>query len=348
MNDTFLRACRGEPVDYTPVWLMRQAGRNIPVYLELHNKYGFLNLCQDPEMAAKITIMPYEHYGVDACVLFSDMPLAVMPMGAELYYDPVKGPIYPHPVRSGTDVAALTVPVAKEGLPFQIDTIRILKRELADKVPLIGFAGCPFTLGAYMVEGGVSQRYYWVKSMIYEAPEIFHALMEKITRYITDLLCTQVHAGANAVMLFESWGGVLTRREYLDFAYPYVRRVIAKLKLEAVPIIYFVDKGGALLEDIRDSGADVIQVDFRTDLDTAIRRLGPKVAVQGNLDPYILLAAPRELMRQRVAEILQMGRTAKGHVFNLGDGIQPETPLDHSRALVEAVHELSRDLSSGA
>ena len=243
---------------------------------------------------------------------------------------------------AASDVDALIVPVAEEGLPFQIDTVRILKDEMKDKVPLIGFAGCPFTLGAYMVEGGVSQRYYWVKSMIYEAPETFHTLMRKITRFAADLLRTQIRAGANAVMLFESWGGVLTRREYLEFAYPYVKQIIAKLKLEMVPIIYFVDKGGALLEDIKDSGADVIQVDFRTDLDTAIKRLGPNLAVQGNLDPYILLSAPRDLMRQRVGEILEMGRTAKGHVFNLGDGIQPETPVDHSKALVEAVHELSR------
>jgi len=342
VNDTFLKACRGEAVDYTPVWLMRQAGRSIPAYLELHNKYGFLNLCQNPEMAAKITLMPYEHYGVDACVLFSDMPLAVMPMGAEMYYDPVKGPIYPQPIRTQADVDALRVPVAEEGLPFQIDTVRILKDEMKDKVPLIGFAGCPFTLGAYMVEGGVSQRYYWVKSMIYEAPEIFHSLMRKITLFATDLLRTQIRTGANAVMLFESWGGVLTRREYLEFAYPYAKKIIAELKQEKVPIIYFVDKGGALLEDIKDSGADVIQVDFRTDLDTAIKRLGQNVAVQGNLDPYILLSAPRDIMRQRVKEILDMGQAAKGHVFNLGDGIQPETPVDHSKTLVEAVHEFSR------
>jgi uroporphyrinogen decarboxylase len=193
-----------------------------------------------------------------------------------------------------------------------------------------------------MVEGGVSQRYYWIKSMIYSAPEIFHSLMKKVAEYATDLLRTQIRAGANAVMLFESWGGVLTRREYLDFAYPYATQVISKLRLETVPIIYFVDKGGALLEDIKDSGADVIQVDFRTDLDTAINRLGLSVAVQGNLDPFILLSAPRAFMRERVKEILEMGRAAKGHVFNLGDGIQPETPVDHSKALVDAVHELSR------
>lgn len=341
MNDTFLKACRGEKVPYTPIWIMRQAGRSDPEYRELNKKVDFLGLCKSPELAARITLMPYEHYGVDACILFSDMPTAVMPMGAELYYDPVKGPIYPHPIRSQTDVDGLIVPDPEVGLPFVMETIRILRPQMKDKVPLIGFAGCPFTLGAYMVEGGVSSRYFWVKSMIYENPALFHQLMEKVTQFDTAYVQAQVENGAHAVMLFESWGGLLSRPDYLEFAYPYVRRVIEAVVSKGVPCIYFVDKGGALLGDIRDSGADVIQVDFRNDLDVAIAQLGQNVSVQGNLDPYILMASPREAMEMRVKDILKKGKNARGHIFNLGDGIQPETPVENTKALVEAVHRLS-------
>jgi len=342
MNDTFLKACRGEPVDYTPVWIMRQAGRSIAEYRELNEKVDFMGLCKSPELAARITLMPHQYYGVDACVLFSDMPTAVMPMGAELYYDPVKGPIYPHPIRAQADVDALQVPDPETGLPFVMDTIRMLKPQMADKVPLIGFAGCPFTLGAYMVEGGVSSRYFFVKSMIYEAPGVFHALMRKVADFDAAYCQAQIENGANALMLFESWGGLLSPQDYREFAYPYAKQVIDAIKGKGVPIIYFVDKGSALLEMVKDSGADVIQVDFRVDLDEAVRRLGRGVSVQGNLDPYILLAAPREVMEERVKEVLAKGAGARGHIFNLGDGIQPETPMENTVALVAAVHKFSR------
>lgn len=342
MNDTFLKACRGEKTAYTPVWIMRQAGRNLPWFRELNAKVDFLTLCHTPELAAQATLAPVDTLGVDAAILFSDMPLLVVPMGIDLKYTEKLGPVYAKPIRSKADVDRLSVPDPEQGLSFMMDTIRLLKPEMKNRVPLIGFGGCPFTLGAYMVEGGVSQRYFYVKSMINEAPDLFHALMAKITKFNTALLRAQLRAGADAVMIFESWGGVLSHRDYMEFAYPYVKEIIASLKSENKPVIYFPDKGCALLEQIRDCGADVIQIDFRVRLDDAIKRLGPGAVVQGNLDPYVMLAAPRETMESQVREILGMGKKARGHIFNLGDGIQPETPVAKTKALVEAVHRLSR------
>ena len=341
MNDTFLKACRGEKVPYTPVWLMRQAGRCLSEFRELNARVDFFTLCKTPELAAKITIMPVDTYGVDAAILFSDMPSAVVPMGIELRYTEKIGPVYPNPIRSKADVDRLIVPDPEEGLRYVMETIRLLVSELKEKVPLIGFAGCPFTLGAYMVEGGVSSRYFWVKSMVYENPALFHQFMAKVAEFDAAYVQAQVENGAQAVMLFESWGGLLSRPDYLEFAYPYAKRVIEAVISKGVPCIYFVDKGGALLGDIRDSGADVIQVDFRTDLDVAITHLGPHISVQGNLDPYVLMASPREVMEMRVRDILMKGKNARGHIFNLGDGIQPETPVENTKALVEAVHRLS-------
>lgn len=341
MNDTFLKACRGEKVPYTPVWLMRQAGRCLPEYRELNAKIDFFTLCQTPELAARITLMPVATFGVDAAILFSDMPSAVVPMGIELKYLDKVGPVYANPIRSKTDVDRLVIPDPEEGLRYVMETIRLLVPELKEKVPLIGFAGCPFTLGAYMIEGGVSSRYFWVKSLVYENPALFHQFMTKITAFDAAYVQAQVANGAQAVMLFESWGGVLSRSDYLEFAYPYAKNVIAAVTAKGIPCIYFVDKGGALLGNIRDSGADVIQVDFRTDLDVAINQLGPQVSVQGNLDPFILLASPRQAMETRVRDILEKGRSARDHIFNLGDGIQPETPVANTQALVETVHRLS-------
>ncbi|MFH0941951.1 MAG: uroporphyrinogen decarboxylase [Chloroflexota bacterium] len=342
MNDTFLKACRGEKTAYTPVWVMRQAGRNLPQFRELNAKVDFLSLCRSPELAARITMMPVDTFGVDAAILFSDLPLMVVPMGIELKYTEKLGPVYPNPIRSKADVDRLVVADPEAGLSFMLETIRLLLPELKNKVPLIGFGGCPFTLAAYMVEGGVSQRYFYVKSMINEAPELFHALMAKITKFDAAFLRAQLKAGAQAVMMFESWGGILSHRDYMEFAYPYVKEIITSLKKEGKPVIYFPDRGGALLEQLKDCGADVFGIDFRVRLDDAIKRLGPGAVVQGNLDPYVMMAASQERMETQVREILTMGAKARGHIFNLGDGIQPETPVAKTKALVETVHRLSR------
>ncbi|RJQ37880.1 MAG: uroporphyrinogen decarboxylase [Dehalococcoidia bacterium] len=342
MNDTFLKACRGEKTDYTPVWVMRQAGRNLPQFRELLAKVDFLSLCHSPELAAEATLMPVDTFGVDAAILFSDMPLMVVPMGIDLKYNEKLGPVYANPTRSQADVDKLVVPDPEEGLPYLLDTIKLLVPALKNKVPLIGFGGCPLTLAAYMVEGGVSQRYFLVKSMLNQAPELFHALMAKVAKFDAAFLRAQLRAGADAVMMFENWGNILSYRDYLEFAYPYVKDIITSLKKEGKPVIYFADRLSPIYEQISDSGADVYGIDFRVRLEDAIKRLGSKVAVQGNLDPFVLLAAPRERMEGHVKEILQMGKKARGHIFNLGDGIQPETPVDNTKALVEAVHRLSR------
>lgn len=342
MNDTFLKACRGEKTAYTPIWVMRQAGRNLPEFRELNAKVDFLSLCHSPELAAKITMMPVDTFGVDAAILFSDLPLMVVPMGIDLKYNEKLGPVFANPIRSKADVDRLVVPDPEPGLSFMLDTIKLLVPELKNKVPLIGFGGCPFTLAAYMVEGGVSQRYFHVKSLLNESPELFHKLMAKVTRFDAAFLRAQLKAGAQAVMMFENWGNILSHRDYLEFAYPYVKEIITSLKKEGKPVIYFADRLSNLFDQIKDCGADVFGIDFRVRLDDAIKRLGPGAVVQGNLDPYVLLAASQERMETHVREILAMGAKAKGHIFNLGDGIAPETPVAKTKALVEAVHRLSR------
>ncbi|MFA5316670.1 MAG: uroporphyrinogen decarboxylase [Dehalococcoidales bacterium] len=342
MNDTFLKACRCEKTDYTPVWVMRQVGRNMPQFRELNAKVDFLTLCKTPELAAQLTLMPVDTFGVDAAILFSDLPLMVSPMGIDLQYNSKLGPVYANPIRSKADVDKLIVPDPEEGLPYLIESIKLLLPELKNRVPLIGFGGCPFTLGAYMIEGGVSQRYLHVKSMLNEVPEVFHTLMAKIAKFTAAFLRAQLRAGTHAVMMFESWGGILSHRDYMEFAYPYIKEIITSLKSEGKPVIYFPDKGSGLLEDIRDCGADVFGIDFRVRLEDAIRRLGSDVVVQGNLDPYVMMSASQERMESHVKEILAMGAKAKGHIFNLGDGIQPETPVEKTKAMVEAVHKFSR------
>ena len=343
MNDTFLKACRGERTDYTPVWIMRQAGRNLPQFRELNAKVDFLTICRSAELAAKVTLMPVDTFGVDAAILFSDLPLMVVPMGIDLKYNEKLGPVYTNPIRKKSDVDRLVVPDDPEkGLSFMLDTIKQLLPELKNKVPLIGFGGGPFTLVAYMIEGGVSQRYFYVKSLLNESPELFHQLMAKVAKFDASFCQAQLKAGAQAIMLFENWGGILSYRDYMEFVYPYVREIFTSLKKEDKPIIYLADRLSPIYEQIKDCGADVFNIDFRVRLEDAIKRLGHKVAVQGNLDPFVMAYASQERMESHVKEILAMGKKAKGHIFNLGDGILPETPVAKTKALVEAVHRLSR------
>jgi len=343
VNDTFLKACRGERTDYTPVWIMRQAGRNLPQFRELNAKVDFLTICRSAELAAKVTLMPVDTFGVDAAILFSDLPLMVVPMGIDLKYNEKLGPVYTNPIRKKSDVDRLVVPDDPEkGLSFMLDTIKQLLPELKNKVPLIGFGGGPFTLVAYMIEGGVSQRYFYVKSLLNESPELFHQLMAKVAKFDASFCQAQLKAGAQAIMLFENWGGILSYRDYMEFVYPYVREIFTSLKKEDKPIIYLADRLSPIYEQIKDCGADVFNIDFRVRLEDAIKRLGHKVAVQGNLDPFVMAYASQERMESHVKEILAMGKKAKGHIFNLGDGILPETPVAKTKALVEAVHRLSR------
>jgi uroporphyrinogen decarboxylase len=341
MNDTFIKACRGEKVPYTPVWLMRQAGRYLPQYMKYHDKLGFMGMAKNPEISAEVTIQPIDEFGVDAAILFSDILTTVEPMGIELIFDKARGPIFPSPIRNRADVDKLIIPDPEEGLPYVYDTVKMVSKELANRVPLIGFAGTPFTVGAYMVEGMASARYYHIKRMMVEAPELVHALMDKVTKLTTEYLRAQIKHGAKAVMLFDSCAKILTPSAYSEFALHYVKESIAALKGEGVPILYFVAGTGSLLNEIKESGADVIGVDWRCRLDRAAAVLGKDCSLQGNLDTFDLFL-PKDKLEVRVKEILAMGKQARGHIFNVGDGLFPEIPVEGVRTVVDAVHKYGK------
>jgi uroporphyrinogen decarboxylase len=337
MNDTFLKACRGEPVDYTPVWIMRQAGRYLPQYQKVRAKVDFLTLCKTPELAAEVTLQPIEILGVDAAILFSDILIPVEAMGMDLEFSESKGPVLHNPVRDEAAVRTLRPVVPEQDVPFVMDTVRLLRQRL--QVPLIGFSGAPFTLATYMIEGGSSRNFLHTKRMMFQAPDLFASLMEKITENVVSYLDAQIRAGAQAVQVFDSWVGVLSPRDFEYVALPWVKKIVASFK-GRVPVIYFAFNGGAMLNRVKEAGADVYGLDWRIDMADAVRQLGPDTVVQGNLDPCLLFG-PRDEIRSRAAEVLKGGRTARGHVFNLGHGILPETPVENAIALVESVHELS-------
>ncbi|HTR44847.1 MAG TPA: uroporphyrinogen decarboxylase [Thermodesulfovibrionales bacterium] len=338
MNDTFLKACRGEETDYVPVWLMRQAGRYLPEYQAVRGGVDFLTLCKTPELAAKVTKQPIDILGVDAAILFSDILIPVEAMGMHLEFSDKKGPVLNDPVRTKAGVDRLVIPDTEDSMPFVLETIRRLRAELA--VPLIGFSGAPFTLATYMIEGGSSKNFLNTKKMMFQNPGLFHAFMEKITQTVISYLASQIRAGAQAVQIFDSWAGVLTPEDYREFAVPYVKTAVSELRKEGVPIIYFVNDCSALLGDVKKSAAEVIGIDWRVDLRDAVKKLGKKFVVQGNLDPCALFL-PKEKIEDRVKDILWKGEFAKGHIFNLGHGILPETPVENAQAMVEAVHKYS-------
>jgi uroporphyrinogen decarboxylase len=340
MNDTFLRACRGEEVPYTPVWLMRQAGRYMKEYQEVRAQVDFMTLCKTPELAAKVTLQPVDVLGVDAAILFSDILVVPEAMGMHLEFYEKKGPVLSEPIRSRGLADRLTVPVPEDELGYVMEAIKILRGELEGRVPLIGFSGAPFTLATYMIEGGGSKNFLNTKKMMFQSPSLFNDLMEKITSAVLSYLRAQIRAGAQAVQLFDTWAGILAPEDYRASALPYVKRIISALKNEGAPVIYFVNDCAALLKDVRKSGADVIGIDWRIDMGEAVKRIGRKFAVQGNLDPCALFL-PEEAMRQRVGDILSKAETARGHIFNLGHGILPETPVEAAIGMVEAVHRMS-------
>ena len=341
MNDTFLKACRGEKVDYTPVWLMRQAGRYLKEYQEVRAKVDFLTLCKTPELATKVTLQPVDILGVDAAILFSDILIPVEAMGMHLEFSDKKGPILGEPVRNKSGVDKLLIPDTEDSMPFVLETIRMLRRELADKVPLIGFSGAPYTLATYIIEGGSSKNFVNTKKMMYQNPGLFQGLMEKITATVIDYLSAQIRAGAQAVQIFDSWGGNLSPFDYESAVFPHVKKAIKALKKFDVPVIFFVNDCAGLLDLVKKAGADVVGIDWRVDIYKAVKALGKKVTVQGNLDPCVLFGT-QEHIEERVQDILNKAETARGHIFNLGHGILPETPTENAIAMVEAVHRLSR------
>ncbi|MCC7257060.1 MAG: uroporphyrinogen decarboxylase [Gammaproteobacteria bacterium] len=340
-NDTFLRACRGEPVDYTPIWMMRQAGRYLPQYQKVLASTDFLTGVRTPEIAAEITIQPVDILGVDAAIFYSDITTTAVPMGMDLRYSDKTGPAFENPVRSKADVDRLVVPDdPAEGLGFVYEAQRICARELANRVPLIGFAGAPFTMCAYMVEGGSSHSFIEFRRFIFSAPEVFATLMDKVARHTAKYLKAQAAAGADALMLFDSNAGLVGPRDFETLNLPYVRQIIAEVKPTGVPILYFGMGAHGSLAAIRNCGADVIGIDYGMRLDDAVAQLGPGVSVQGNAEPYCLYQAPGDI-RNRVAETLQAAKGARGHIFNLGHGVPRFAPVDNVRAMVDFVHELS-------
>lgn len=338
MNDTFLKACRGEKTDYVPVWLMRQAGRYLPEYQAVRAEVDFLTLCKTPELAAKVTKQPVDILGVDAAILFSDILIPIEAMGMHLEFSDKKGPVLNDPVRTKSAVDRLVIPDTEDSMPFVLETIRLLRAEL--DVPLIGFSGAPFTLATYMIEGGSTKNFLNTKKMMFQNPGLFHLFMEKITATVISYLASQIKAGAQAVQLFDTWAGVLSPEDYRGFAMPHVKHVVSELRKEGVPIIYFVNDCAGILGDIKKPSADVVGIDWRVDLRDAIKKLGKKFVVQGNLDPCALFL-PKEKIEDRVKEIIWKGEFAKGHIFNLGHGILPETPVENAKAMVEAVHSFS-------
>jgi uroporphyrinogen decarboxylase len=335
----FLAACRREETPYTPVWLMRQAGRYMEEYRKLRTQHDFLKLCKNPDLAAEITITPVERLGVDAAILFADILLVLEPMGIGLEYAKNGGPVIHHPVRSGKDVDALKEFSPVKELSFVYEAVKKISRTLDNKVPLIGFAGAPFTLASYLIEGGGSRNYVHTKKLFYSAPEAWKRLMERLASVVTEYLNCQIAAGAEAVQLFDSWAGCLTPADYEQYVLPYSKAVINGLA-PGVPLINFSTGTAGLLKQIRAAGGDVIGIDWRINLDEAWKTIGYDIAIQGNLDPVALFASPKEI-KARAGEILRRAEARPGHIFNLGHGVLPETPVDHVIALVDAVHELS-------
>ncbi|HXH02421.1 MAG TPA: uroporphyrinogen decarboxylase [Candidatus Competibacteraceae bacterium] len=344
-NDRLLRALTRQPVDCTPVWLMRQAGRYLPEYRATRARAGdFMALCRTPELACEVTLQPLARFPLDAAILFSDILTVPDAMGLGLSFGEGEGPRFAQPVRSAADVARLFVPDPEGELRYVMDAVRLIRRELAGRVPLIGFAGSPWTLATYMVEGSSSKEFARIKSLLYDQPALLHRLLGVVSDAVTAYLNAQVAAGAQALMLFDTWGGALSSRAYREFSLAYMARIIAGLSREAegrrVPVILFTKGGGQWLEAMAASGCDALGLDWSTDIGDARRRVGEQVALQGNLDPCVLYAAPAAI-RTEVAAILAAYGAGSGHVFNLGHGIHPAVNPEHVAALVQAVHELS-------
>lgn len=336
----FLQAARREQVPFTPVWLMRQAGRYLPEYRRVRDRYSFLELCRDSDAAAQVTVDTVRRLGVDAAIIFADILLPLVPMGLGLTYEKGDGPRIARAVRTAADVDAIAPVDVKESLGFVAQTVRLARRELENEAPVIGFAGAPFTVASYAIEGGGSRNYIATKSLMYNDPQTWHRFMSTIARVTSEYLNMQIEAGAHAVQLFDSWVGALSPHDYREFVLPHSREIISSLP-KTTPAIHFGTMTGSLLTSMRDAGGDVIGLDWRVELDEAWSQLGNGVAVQGNFDPALLFT-DRETIRSGVRDILRRAGGRPGHIFNLGHGILPETPVDNVLTLVDAVHEFSR------
>ena len=349
-NDRFLKALMREPVDVTPVWMMRQAGRYLPEYRATRKQAGnFMNLCQSPELACEVTLQPLRRYPFDAAILFSDILTIPDAMGQGLYFEEGEGPRFRKVIRSEADVEQLPEIKTENDLTYVTDAVALIRRELNGSVPLIGFSGSPWTLATYMIEGGGSKDFRVAKEFMYNNPEAMHLLLNKLADAVIDYLNSQITAGAQAVQIFDTWGGILTTTNYLDYSLAYMKKIVSNLINEnegrSVPIILFTKNGGLWLESIADSGADAVGLDWTIEIGKARERIGERCALQGNMDPSILYASPQAIHAE-VGNILASFGNGNGHVFNLGHGITPEVNPDNVSAFVDAVHELSEQYHS--
>ncbi|POZ50022.1 uroporphyrinogen decarboxylase [Methylovulum psychrotolerans] len=344
-NDLFLKALLRQPIDRTPVWMMRQAGRYLPEYRQIREQAGsFMNLCTNPELACEVTLQPLRRFAFDAAILFSDILTIPDAMGLGLYFTEGEGPKFHNPVRSLADIQRLPIPDPGAELRYVTDAVSLIRKNLQGSVPLIGFSGSPWTLATYMVEGGSSKSFQKVKSLMYEQPAVMHLLLDKLAQAVAAYLNAQIEAGAQAVMLFDTWGGMLSSEDYAEFSLRYAKQVRALLKTEqdgqVIPTILFTKGGGLWLETMTDAGYDALGLDWQTDIGQARARVGGKVALQGNMDPIALYAQP-DIIKEKVKTILSKYGSGSGHVFNLGHGILPDINPDHVKAMVDAVHEYS-------
>ena len=344
-NDRFLKAIQKQPVDRTPVWMMRQAGRYLPEYRATRQQAGsFMDLCRNRDLACEVTLQPLERFDLDAAILFSDILTIPDAMGLQLRFAPGQGPIFDKPVRTHAQAKQLFVPDMASELGYVMDAVSTIRQALNGRVPLIGFSGSPWTLATYMVEGSSSKTFSQIKAMLYDQPDTLHHMLGVLADSVTAYLNAQIEAGAQAVQIFDTWGGVLTPRDYEAFSLQYMARIVDGLIREKdgqkVPVILFTKGGGQWLEKMADTGCDALGLDWTTDLDEARARVGDRVALQGNMDPSVLYASP-ERIRQEVQTILEKYGSGSGHVFNLGHGIHPEIDPEHAGAFIKAVNELS-------
>lgn len=345
-NDTFLRALMRTPTPYTPVWIMRQAGRYLPEYNQTRARAGsFMDLCRDPDLAAEVTLQPLARFDLDAAIVFSDILTIPDAMGLGLYFAEGEGPRFERPLREEWEIRNLAAPDPDEHLRYVLDAVAQCRKALAGEVPLIGFSGSPFTLACYMIEGRSGTDFSTLKNMLYSRPELLHHILAVNAAAVTSYLNAQVANGAQALMLFDTWGGALSQAAYNEFSLHYMTQVVSGLRREhegqQVPVIVFTKGGGLWLENIAASGCDALGLDWTIDIGTARQRVGSRVALQGNLDPAVLMSSP-DVIREQAGQVLASFGAGPGHVFNLGHGISQFTPPEHVQALVDAVHELSR------
>ncbi len=345
-NDLFLRACRKEPVERTPIWIMRQAGRYLPEYRAVREKADFLTMCKTPELAAEVTIQPIDIIGVDAAIIFSDILVIPEAMGLELEMHEGKGPVFHNPVRDENGAKALKRIEPEKDLKYVLDAVKLTKKELDGRVPLIGFSGSPWTLLTYMVEGKGSKNFAHVKRLIYNNPKLAHSILERITDAVAEYLSAKIEAGVDAVQIFDTWGGILSQHDFQEFSLSYIEKVISKIKKQKEPVIVFAKGVHFNLQDLAGCGADVLGLDWTMDIGAVRRAVGNKTALQGNLDPTVLFAE-EEVIRSEAKRVLESYGQGSGHIFNLGHGILPNIDPEKAKALVRFVKEESIAFHNG-